>query len=144
MRRSRPPGGIWCHITGTDLVRDRDGTIYVLEDNLRCTSGVSYVLENRAVMKQTFPKVFEGLAVRPVVDYPGRLLRMLEEVAPRRAGQVRVAVLTPGVYNCGFVGKHFWARGYFVSTVGRDEETIRKYIRHQESEDRRIDQLGML
>jgi len=90
-----PPGGIWCHITGTDLVRDRDGTIYVLEDNLRCPSGVSYVLQNRAVMKQTFPKVFEGLAVRPVGDYPGRLLRMLEEVAPRRAGQVSVASAAP-------------------------------------------------
>ena len=73
-----PPGGVWCHITGTDLVRDGDGTVYVLEDNLRCPSGVSYVLENRAVMKQTFSKIFEGLPVRPVSDYPSRLLRTLE------------------------------------------------------------------
>ncbi len=73
-----PPGGVWCHVTGTDLVRDGDGTVYVLEDNLRCPSGVSYVLKNRAVMKQTFPAVFEGLGVRPVVDYPSRLLGMLE------------------------------------------------------------------
>ena len=53
-----PPGGVWCHITGTDLVRDRDGQIYVLEDNLRCPSGVSYVLQNRVLMKRTFPQVF--------------------------------------------------------------------------------------
>jgi uncharacterized circularly permuted ATP-grasp superfamily protein len=116
-----PPGGIWCHITGTDLVRDRDGTIYVLEDNLRCPSGVSYVLENRAVMKRTFPKVFEGLAVRPVGDYPGRLLRMLEEVAPRRAGQVSVAVLTPGVYNSAYFEHSFLAQQMGVELVeGRD------------------------
>ena len=57
-----PPRGIWCHITGTDLVRDSDGTVYVLEDNLRCPSGVSYVLENRRVMKRTFPQVFESVA----------------------------------------------------------------------------------
>src|SRR5215471_18053155 len=69
-----PPRGIWCHITGTDLVRDRDGQLYVLEDNLRCPSGVSYVLENREVLKSTFPKVFEASRVRPVADYPSRLL----------------------------------------------------------------------
>ena len=60
----KPPRGIWCHITGTDLVRDGDGQIYVLEDNLRCPSGVSYVLENREVMKRTFPQVFDGLSIR--------------------------------------------------------------------------------
>jgi len=74
----RPPRGVWCHITGTDLVRDRDGHIYVLEDNLRCPSGVSYVLENRQVLKRTFPQVFEASRVRPVDDYPGRLLDMLQ------------------------------------------------------------------
>ncbi len=63
-----PPDGVWCHITGTDLVRDRDGQIYVLEDNLRCPSGVSYVLENRVVMKRTFPQVFESSGIRPVDD----------------------------------------------------------------------------
>ena len=66
-----PPQGIWCHITGTDLVRDRDGQWYVLEDNLRCPSGVSYVLENRRVMKNTFPLVFNRTAIRPVDDYAG-------------------------------------------------------------------------
>src|SRR5678816_3446374 len=63
-----PPQRVWCHITGTDLVRHSDGQIYVLEDNLRVPSGVSYVLENRALMKRTFPQVFEGLRVRPVFE----------------------------------------------------------------------------
>src|SRR5580698_8367062 len=67
-----PPGGVWCHITGTDLVRDRDGQSYVLEDNLRCPCGVSYVRENRGVMMRTFPKVSESSRIRPVDDYPGR------------------------------------------------------------------------
>ena len=64
-----PPRGIWCHITGTDLVRNTDGQYYVLEDNLRCPSGVSYVLQNRQLMKQTFPQLFERAAIRPVDDY---------------------------------------------------------------------------
>ena len=70
-----PPKGIWCHITGTDLVRDGDGRMYVLEDNLRCPSGVSYVLQNRQLMKQTFPDLFERVRVRPVDDYCSQLLR---------------------------------------------------------------------
>src|ERR1700693_5086794 len=75
-----PPRGAGGHITGTDLVRHRDGQIYVLEDNLRCPSGVSYVLANRVVMKRTFPQVFESLRIRPVADYPRRLRDMLESL----------------------------------------------------------------
>ena len=75
LRGLKPPHGIWCHITGTDLVRDSDGQFYVLEDNLRCPSGVSYVLENREVMKRTFPQVFDGLSILPVEDYPEQLLQ---------------------------------------------------------------------
>src|SRR5580693_5231474 len=70
-----PPRGVWCHITGTDLVRNSDGQIYVLEDNLRCPSGVSYVLENRDLMKRTLPQLFEGLSILPVEDYPEQLLK---------------------------------------------------------------------
>src|SRR5258705_5393108 len=88
----RPPRGIWCHITGTDLVRDRNGQIYVLEDNLRCPSGVSYVLQNRVVMKRTFPQVFESSRIRPVDDYPSRLRDMLESVAPEGIEWPRVVV----------------------------------------------------
>src|SRR3981081_2138182 len=68
-----PPRGVWCHITGTDLVRHSDGQIYVLEDNLRCPSGVSYVLENRRLMKSLFPEVFAASHIRPVSNYPIRL-----------------------------------------------------------------------
>ena len=79
-----PPQKVWCHITGTDLVRDRDGQMYVLEDNLRCPSGVSYVLENRRMMKRTFPQVFEASRVRPVDEYPSRLLSTLQSLFPGR------------------------------------------------------------
>ncbi len=79
--------GVWCHITGTDLVRDRDGQIYVLEDNLRCPSGVSYVLENRRIMKRTFHQVFEATRVRPVDEYPSRLLNMLQSLFPAALGR---------------------------------------------------------
>ena len=118
-----PPRGVWCHVTGTDLVRDRDGTIYVLEDNLRCPSGVSYVLENRAVMTETFPIVFEGLGVRPVQDYPSRLLTMLEEVAPESVDRPSVALLTPGVFNSAYFEHSFLAQQMGIELVeGRDLE----------------------
>src|ERR1700737_4443464 len=102
-----PPGGVWCHITGTDLVRDRDGQIYVLEDNLRCPSGVSYVLQNRVVMKRTFPQVFESSRIRPVDDYPSRLRDMLESLAPATARSPRVVVLTPGIHNSAYFEHSF-------------------------------------
>jgi uncharacterized circularly permuted ATP-grasp superfamily protein len=117
----RPPGGIWAHITGTDLVRDRDGRIYVLEDNLRCPSGVSYVLENRQVMKRTFPQVFQASQVLPVDDYPSRLLETLQFVAPAGVSSPRVAVLTPGVHNSAYFEHSFLARQMGVELVeGRD------------------------
>src|SRR3954465_13331841 len=91
-----PPRRIWCHITGTDLVRHGDGNIYVLEDNLRVPSGVSYVLENRDLMKRTFPQVFEGSRVRPVDDYPSKLLETLSSIAPKGASEnPTVVLLTP-------------------------------------------------
>ncbi len=117
----RPPRGIWCHITGTDLVRDRDGHIYVLEDNLRCPSGVSYVLENRQVLKRTFPQVFEASRVRPVDDYPSRLLDMLQYLAPDSATAPTVVVLTPGIYNSAYFEHAFLAQQMGVELVeGRD------------------------
>ena len=116
-----PPRGIWCHITGTDLVRDGDGEVYVLEDNLRCPSGVSYVLENRQVMKRTFPQLFEASRIRPVVDYPSRLLEMLESLAPVSVQSPRVVVLTPGTYNSAYFEHSFLAQQMGVELVeGRD------------------------
>ena len=115
-----PPGKVWCHITGTDLVRDDQGTFMVLEDNLRCPSGVSYVLENRRIMKKTFPQVFEHLHVRPVVDYPGRLLALLQGLCPT-APRPRVVVLTPGIYNSAYFEHSFLAQQMGVDLVeGRD------------------------
>jgi uncharacterized circularly permuted ATP-grasp superfamily protein len=117
----RPPKGVWCHVTGTDLVRDRDGTFYVLEDNLRCPSGVSYVLENRSVMKRTFPQVFDESRVRPVDVYPSRLLEMLQQVRPAGVEEPTVVLLTPGVYNSAYFEHSFLAQQMGIELVeGRD------------------------
>jgi uncharacterized circularly permuted ATP-grasp superfamily protein len=106
----QPPKGIWCHITGTDLVRDRDGGWYVLEDNLRCPSGVSYVLENRRVMKSTFPQLFSVLDIQPVDDYPSQLLETLLNLAPPTQSEPQVVVLTPGTYNSAYFEHSFLAQ----------------------------------
>jgi uncharacterized circularly permuted ATP-grasp superfamily protein len=116
-----PPWRVWCHVTGTDLVRDRDGQYYVLEDNLRVPSGVSYVLENREVLKHIFPAVFEGLSVRPVQEYPSRLLEMLESIAPRPHHDPRVVLLTPGIHNSAYFEHSYLAQQMGVQLVeGRD------------------------
>ncbi len=116
-----PPGGIWCHITGTDLVRGADGRFYVLEDNLRCPSGVSYVLQNRVVMKRSFPRAFDAARVIPVSDYPNRLLQMLQHLAPPRREKPVVAVWTPGVYNSAYFEHSFLAQQMGIELVeGRD------------------------
>src|SRR3569833_3260073 len=81
----RPPLGVWAHVCGSDLVRDRDGTMYVLEDNLRVPSGVSYMLENRQVMKRVFPELFRAASILPVDAYPSQLFACLASLSPRRA-----------------------------------------------------------
>jgi len=125
----KPPRGVWCHITGTDLVRDCDGEYYVLEDNLRVPSGVSYVLENREVLKHIFPKVFEGLSVRAVDEYPSRLLEMLESIGPPDARDPRVVVLTPGIYNSAYFEHSYLAKQMGVQLVeGRDLITNHKGV----------------
>src|SRR5438876_5028740 len=117
----KPPRGIWCHVTGTDLVRHRDGQIYVLEDNLRCPSGVSYVLENRAVMKSMFPQVFAASKIRPVANYPSRLRDMLEYLAPEQVSAPRCVLLTPGIYNSAYFEHSFLAQQMGIELVeGRD------------------------
>ena len=112
-----PPQGVWCHITGTDLVRDGDGQIYVLEDNLRCPSGVSYVLENRRIMKRTFHQVFEASRVRPVDEYPSRLLNMLQSLFPSAVSSPKVAVLSPGLFNSAYFEHAFLAQQMGVALV---------------------------
>ncbi len=111
------PRGIWCHITGTDLVRDRDGQHYVLEDNLRCPSGVSYVLENRQILKRTLPLAFEASRVRAVDDYPARLLETLQYLAPDHVPSPTVVVLTPGMYNSAYFEHSFLAQQMGVELV---------------------------
>ncbi len=116
-----PPRGIWCHVTGTDLVRDSDGGFFVLEDNLRCPSGVSYVLENRQVLKRTFPQVFQASRVRPVDEYPGKLLEMLEYLAADGIESPTIGVLTPGIYNSAYFEHSFLSQQMGVELVeGRD------------------------
>jgi len=117
----RPFNDVWCHITGTDLVRDDSGAFYVLEDNLRCPSGVSYVLQNRQVMKKNFPQIFQASQVRPVNDYPARLYQMLREMAPPQIEDPNVVVLTPGIYNSAYYEHSFLAQQMGVELVeGRD------------------------
>jgi uncharacterized circularly permuted ATP-grasp superfamily protein len=116
-----PPGGVYIHITGTDLVRDQLGRYLVLEDNGRSPSGVSYMLENRAAMKRAFPRLFERSGVLPVEHYPQALLEILRDVAPRGVDQPKVVLLTPGVYNSAYFEHSFLARQMGVELVeGRD------------------------
>ena len=115
------PGGIYAHIAGIDVVRAGPGEFYVLEDNLRCPSGVSYVLENREVMKRTFPQVFDGLRVTPIEDYSERLLDTLLHTAPQGVESPTVALLTPGIYNSAYFEHSFLAQQMGVELVeGRD------------------------
>ena len=117
-----PPGGVYIHICGSDLIRDARGQFLVLEDNGRTPSGVSYVLENRAVMKKVFPSLFQDIRVRRVEDYPHRLRAALASVAPAGAGSPPcVVVLSPGPYNSAYFEHSFLARNMGVELVlGQD------------------------
>ena len=97
-----PPFGVWAHVCGTDLIRDRDGTIYVLEDNLRVPSGVSYMLENRQLMKRLFPEIFQALTILPVDNYPIQLHDTLAALTPRKSDRPVIVVLSPGIFNSAY------------------------------------------
>jgi uncharacterized circularly permuted ATP-grasp superfamily protein len=114
---ANPPYGAWANICGTDLVRDGDGTVYVLEDNLRVPSGVSYMLENRLVTKQVFPEMFEHASILPVDDYASQLFDMLASLSPRKADFPRVVVLTPGIYNSAYFEHSYLAQRMGVDLV---------------------------
>lgn len=120
----KPPKDIWIHITGTDLVRDGEGTFHVLEDNLRCPSGVSYVLENREVMKRTFPELFDKLNIRQVYDYPYHLRSMLENLAD--VEDPVIAVWTPGVFNSAYYEHSFLAQKMGVFLVEGSDLVVEK------------------
>ena len=117
----RPKHQVWAHICGSDLVRDADGTMYVLEDNLRVPSGVSYMLENRSIMKRTFPELFDENSVLPVNDYPSQLFDMLASMSPREVANPEVVVLTPGIYNSAYFEHSYLAQQMGCELVeGRD------------------------
>ena len=120
-RGVRPAHGVWAHISGSDLVRDGDGTFYVLEDNLRVPSGVSYLLENRLVSKRAFSDLFAHQSIQPVDDYPDELSSLLASLAPEGVVDPTVAVLTPGIYNSAYFEHSFLAHRMGVALVeGRD------------------------
>jgi uncharacterized circularly permuted ATP-grasp superfamily protein len=124
-----PPVGVWCHITGTDLVRDKDGQWFVLEDNMRCPSGISYVLENRRVMKNTFPQVFAKMQIQPVDEYPSHLLETLLYLAPPQIECPTVVVLTPGIYNSAYFEHSFLAQQMGIELVeGQDLVVVDGYL----------------
>jgi uncharacterized circularly permuted ATP-grasp superfamily protein len=115
------PGGIYAHVAGVDLVRDADGEYYVLEDNLRTPSGVSYMLENRKMMMRLFPELFALQAIRPVDHYPDLLLETLREVAPRDVDNPVIVLLTPGHHNSAYFEHAFLAQQMGIELVeGQD------------------------
>ena len=115
------PKDIYIHVCGTDLIRDDKGQYMVLEDNGRCPSGVSYVLENRRAMKRTFPGMFENVGVRPVEHYPQELLKSLQHLAPAGVAEPTIALLTPGAHTSAYFEHTYLARQMGIEIVeGRD------------------------
>ena len=116
-----PANGVRIQVAGIDVVRDVDGCFYVLEDNIRCPSGISYVVENRRMMARIFPELFASHRVLPVSSYPARLLESLRAAAPGGVDDPTVVVLTPGVHNSAYFEHSFLARQMGVELVeGRD------------------------
>jgi uncharacterized circularly permuted ATP-grasp superfamily protein len=122
------PGGIYAHIAGIDIVRAGEGEFYVLEDNLRVPSGVSYVLENRKMMMRLFPELFAHQPIAPVEHYPDMLLENLRAVAPKGITNPTVVVLTPGVYNSAYFEHSFLAQQMGVELVEGRDLFVRNHI----------------
>ncbi|MFT4204554.1 MAG: circularly permuted type 2 ATP-grasp protein [Chitinophagaceae bacterium] len=117
----RLPHDIYVHIAGIDLIRDASGEFYVLEDNLRTPSGVSYMLENREITKRIFPHLITENKVRSISDYPTLLHKVLTSVAPRNMNNPTVVLLTPGIYNSAYYEHSFLAKYMGIELVeGRD------------------------
>jgi uncharacterized circularly permuted ATP-grasp superfamily protein len=121
----RPPGGVYCHVAGCDLVRDADGSWKVLEDNVRTPSGISYVLENRVAMTRLVPQLFQHHRVRPVDHYPQLLLAGLRSVAPSAEDEATVVVWTPGPMNSAYFEHAFLARQMGVELVEASDLVVR-------------------
>ncbi len=123
----QPPNGTWCHVTGTDLVRNNDGEFYVLEDNLRCPSGVSYVLANRELLKRTFAEVFQGMSVAPIEEYAENLLKTLLDCAPPQCDNPTAVLLTPGIYNSAYFEHTFLAQQMGIELVEGNDLVVRDH-----------------
>jgi uncharacterized circularly permuted ATP-grasp superfamily protein len=121
----RPPGGVYCHVAGCDLVRHSDGSWRVIEDNVRVPSGISYVLENRAAMARLVPQLFASYRVRPVEHYPQLLLSALRSVAPSAESEATVVVWTPGPANSAYFEHAFLARQMGVELVEASDLVVR-------------------
>lgn len=117
MEEISPQGNIYTHICGTDLIKHKDGSFYVLEDNLRSPSGVSYVLSNRKALQRTLMDIFQNLQVQPVNEYPFELLKVLESVAPQQAVSPTCVLLTPGMYNSAYYEHSFLAQTIGIELV---------------------------
>jgi uncharacterized circularly permuted ATP-grasp superfamily protein len=133
---AKPRYGVWSHICGSDLVRDGDGTFYVLEDNLRVPSGVSYMLENRAISKRVLPQLFDRNSIQPVADYPSQLFDMLASLSPRAVKHPEIVVMTPGVFNSAYFEHAYLAQRMGAElvegadlVVGSDDKVYMKTIR---------------
>ncbi len=113
----RPKFDVWAHICGTDLIRDKDGTVYVLEDNLRVPSGVSYMLENRNISKRVLPELLDRHNVMPMDDYPSQLFNTLCSLSPRSIKSPEVVLLTPGIFNSAYFEHAFLAQRMGVELV---------------------------
>ena len=123
------PKDIYIHISGSDLIRDDEGEYLVLEDNLRCPSGVSYVLENREVMKRSFPNLYRQMNVKPVSQYPQLLHDALKFVAPTQKNDPVCILLSPGVYNSAYFEHTFLAQEMGIEIVeGQDLIVIDKVV----------------
>ena len=125
----RPPRGVYTHIIGVDIVRTAENEFYVLEDNARTPSGVSYMLENRETMMQLFPELFRQVRVRPVENYPQLLRQSLAAVSPKQNANPRIAVLTPGSYNSAYFEHAFLADQMGVELVeGQDLRVVDGHV----------------
>ena len=123
------PQDIYIHVCGSDLIRDENGKYLVLEDNARCPSGASYLLENREIMKKTFPRTYQKMSVRSVEEYPELLLRSLEYLSPRKSQKPVCVLLTPGVYNSAYFEHTFLARQMGIEIVeGKDLIAIDGFV----------------
>ena len=116
-RGIKPKHSVWAHICGSDLIRDHKGKFYVLEDNLRVPSGVSYMLENREITKRVLPELFLKNNIKPIDDYPLKLYEMLKSLSPRNIKKPIICVLTPGIYNSAYFEHSFLAQSMGAELV---------------------------